>query len=205
VKPSRRHFKNLTDCEKTGWKYSITCANIPDTEIAGVPGGHPPVHRDPAPRVRRRRARPRSHRQVMGLRNLPSKAWQVNSGWVIAANIAADLAAWTRLLSDADLREAARIRSATGSGTSPPRCPRPAADPEDQPRLAVKGGLLDLLAAALRPERARLSSTDHPSDTRGRPPRRGRNRCAPGPPCPPRTPSPRGNGHEAKNGYRHNQ
>jgi hypothetical protein len=28
VKPSRRHFKNLTDCEKTGWKYSITCANI---------------------------------------------------------------------------------------------------------------------------------------------------------------------------------
>ena len=34
----------------------------------------------------------------MGLRNLPSKTWQVNAGWVIAANIAADLAAWTRLL-----------------------------------------------------------------------------------------------------------
>ena len=45
----------------------------------------------------------------MGLRNLPSKTWQVNSGWVIAANIAADLAAWTRLLGlhdDPDLREA---------------------------------------------------------------------------------------------------
>jgi hypothetical protein len=47
--------------------------------------------------------------KAMGLRNLPSKAWQVNCGWVIAANIAADLAAWTRLLGhgdDADLRDA---------------------------------------------------------------------------------------------------
>ncbi len=47
--------------------------------------------------------------KAMGLRNLPSKSWQVNCGWVIAANIAADLTAWTRLLglrdSD-DLREA---------------------------------------------------------------------------------------------------
>ena len=41
----------------------------------------------------------------MGLRNLPSKSWQVNRGWVIAA----DLAAWTRLLGfgdDEDLRDA---------------------------------------------------------------------------------------------------
>ena len=45
----------------------------------------------------------------MGLRNLPSKTWQVNCGWVIAANIAADLAAWTRLLGhhdDPELRDA---------------------------------------------------------------------------------------------------
>jgi len=34
----------------------------------------------------------------MGLRNLPSKAWQASRGWVIAANIAAGLTAWTRLL-----------------------------------------------------------------------------------------------------------
>jgi hypothetical protein len=34
----------------------------------------------------------------MGLRNLPSKAWTVNRGWILACNIAADLAAWTRLL-----------------------------------------------------------------------------------------------------------
>jgi hypothetical protein len=48
--------------------------------------------------------------KAMGLRNLLSKSWQVNCGWVIiAANIAADLTAWTRLLGfgdDPDLREA---------------------------------------------------------------------------------------------------
>jgi hypothetical protein len=45
----------------------------------------------------------------MGLRNQPSKSWQVNRGWVITANIAADLAAWIRLLGfhdDRDLRQA---------------------------------------------------------------------------------------------------
>jgi Transposase DDE domain group 1 len=111
VKPSRRHLRNLTDWEKkTGWKYSITCTNIPDAGIAGVPGSHHPqyidvLHREHAvvetAGVRTAKA--------MGLRNLPSKSWQVNQGWVIAANIAADLAAWTRLLGlcdDADLREA---------------------------------------------------------------------------------------------------
>ena len=111
VKPSRRHLKNLTDYEKkTDWKYSITCTNIPDAGIAGVPGSHhlqyiDTVHRDHATvetaGVRTAKA--------MGLRNLPSKTWQVNKGWVIAANIAADLAAWTRLLGlhdDDDLRDA---------------------------------------------------------------------------------------------------
>ena len=100
VKPSRRHLRNLTDYEKkTGWKYSITCTNIPGTGIPGVPGSHHPqyidvVHREHAVvetgGVRTAKA--------MGLRNLPSKAWQVNCGWVIAANIAADLTAWNRLL-----------------------------------------------------------------------------------------------------------
>src|SRR5689334_726927 len=111
VKPSRRHLRNLTDYEKkTGWKYSITCTNIPGTGISGVPGSHHPqyidtVHREHAvvetSGVRTAKA--------MGLRNLPSKTWQVNCGWVIAANIAADLAAWTRLLGfrdHPDLREA---------------------------------------------------------------------------------------------------
>jgi len=112
VKPSRRHLKNLTACEKqAGWKYSITCTNIPHTGMDGVPGSQHPqyidvTHRDHATvetdGVRTAKA--------MGLRNLPSKTWQVNCGWVIAANIAADLAAWTRLLGlcdDAGLRDAA--------------------------------------------------------------------------------------------------
>jgi hypothetical protein len=111
VKPSRRHLRNLTGYEKkTGWKYSITCTNIPDAGIGGVPGSHHPqyidtVHREHAAvetaGVRTAKA--------MGLRNLPSKTWQVNRGWVITANIAADLAAWTRLLGhhdNPDLREA---------------------------------------------------------------------------------------------------
>jgi hypothetical protein len=112
VKPSRRHLRNLTDYEKkTGWKYSITCTNIPDAGIGGVPGSHHAQFIDVAHRehavvetggVRTAKA--------MGLRNLPSKTWQVNAGWVLAANIAADLTAWNRLLGccdDAELREAA--------------------------------------------------------------------------------------------------
>ncbi|HUY47141.1 MAG TPA: hypothetical protein VMV92_15635 [Streptosporangiaceae bacterium] len=126
VKPSRRQVKNLTDYEKrTGWRYSITCTNIPVTGIGNVPGSHHPqyidvVHREHAVvetgGVRTAKA--------MGLRNLPSKAWQVNRGWVIAANIAADLTAWIRLLGfhdSEDLGEAEpdTLRP-TGSGTSPP-------------------------------------------------------------------------------------
>jgi hypothetical protein len=34
----------------------------------------------------------------MGLRQLPSIDWTVNRGWVLAANLACDLNAWTRLL-----------------------------------------------------------------------------------------------------------
>jgi hypothetical protein len=111
VKPSRRQMPNLTAYEKkTGWRYSITCTNIPDKGMPGVPGSHHPQFIDVAHRehavvetggVRTAKA--------MGLRNLPSKSWQVNAGWVIAANIAADLTAWTRLLGcrdDPDLREA---------------------------------------------------------------------------------------------------
>jgi hypothetical protein len=111
VKPSRRHLRNLTDYEKkTGWKYSITCTNIPDSGIAGVPGSHHPQYIDT---VHRQHAVVETSgvrtAKAMGLRNLPSKTWQVNAGWVITANIAAGLAAWTRLLGHCDdpgLREA---------------------------------------------------------------------------------------------------
>jgi Transposase DDE domain group 1 len=109
VRPSRRHLRNLTDYERqTGWKYSITCTNIPGSGLGGVPGSHHAqyidvLHRDHATvetaGVRTAKA--------MGLRNLPSKTWQVNAGWVLAANIAADLAAWTRLLGHCDDAELA--------------------------------------------------------------------------------------------------
>jgi len=97
TKPSRRQAKNLTALEKrTGWRYAIVATNI--TRIWGIPGSHQPqwldaLHRAHAgveDRVRTNKA--------MGLRKLPSKAWTVNQGWVLACNIAADLDAWTRLL-----------------------------------------------------------------------------------------------------------
>ncbi len=99
TKPSRRQAGNLTAFEKaTGWRYSVIVTNIPDTGIPDAAGSHHPqfidvLHREHAvveDRVRTQKA--------MGLRNLPSKCWQVNRGWVLAACIAADLAAWCRLL-----------------------------------------------------------------------------------------------------------
>jgi DDE family transposase len=99
TRPSRRQMSNLTAFEKaTGWRYSIIVTNMPATGITDVPGSHHPqfidvLHREHAvveDQVRVNKA--------MGLRNLPSKTWVVNCGWVLAANIAADLAAWCRLL-----------------------------------------------------------------------------------------------------------
>jgi len=99
TKPSRRQASNLTAFERaTGWRYSIIVTNIADTGIRDVPGSHHAQFID---------VRHRQHAVVedgvragktMGLRNLPSKTWLVNCGWVLAANIAADLAAWCRLL-----------------------------------------------------------------------------------------------------------
>jgi hypothetical protein len=100
TRPSRRQAKNLTAFERaTGWRYSIICTNIPAAGgIPGVPGSHHAqfidvLHRQHAVVEDGVRAA-----KSMGLRNLPSKTWVVNCGWVLAANIAADLAAWTRLL-----------------------------------------------------------------------------------------------------------
>ena len=36
--------------------------------------------------------------KAMGLHNLPAKSWTSNRGWMLAANVAADLDAWLRLL-----------------------------------------------------------------------------------------------------------
>jgi Transposase DDE domain group 1 len=100
TRPSRRQAKNLTAFERaTGWRYSIICTNIPAAGgIPGVPGSHHAqfidvLHRQHAVVEDGVRAA-----KSMGLRNLPSKSWLVNCGWVLAANLAADLAAWCRLL-----------------------------------------------------------------------------------------------------------
>jgi len=99
TKPSRRQIKNLTAFERaTGWRYSIIVTSIPDAGIPGVPGSQHAqftgvLHREHAiveDGVRTAKA--------MGLRNLPSKTWIVNCGWVLAANVAADLSAWCRML-----------------------------------------------------------------------------------------------------------
>ncbi|MEO3807352.1 transposase [Nonomuraea sp. B1E8] len=114
VKPSARDARQLTDLEKTtGWKYAIIATNLGPRGLRGVPGSHhvrfiDAVHRDHAEvedRVRTNKA--------MGLRNLPSKTWNVNVGWVLAANLAADLDAWTRLLGLHDDAELARAEPQT--------------------------------------------------------------------------------------------
>jgi hypothetical protein len=97
TKPAARHKAKLTALEQaTGWRYAIVATNI--TRMWGIGGSHHPqwidaLHRSHATvedRVRTNKA--------MGLRNLPSKSWTVNRGWVLAANLAADISAWTRLL-----------------------------------------------------------------------------------------------------------
>ena len=170
TKSSRRQARNLTAFERaTGWRYSIIVTNIPATGIPGVPGSHHPqftdvLHRQHAvveDQVRTNKA--------MGLYNLPSKTWAVNRGWVLAANIAADLAAWCRLLGlydCEDLKDAepGTLRRAAAEPARPAGPPRPRPGAEDQPHLALERGLPGLLAPAVRPARTRLTSHPCPCD-----------------------------------------
>jgi len=99
VRPSRRQVKNMTDFERaTGWVYSVQATNIGHTGIERGAGtgtvqfldvlhrGHAVVE----DRVRQAKA--------CGLHLLPSQSWAVNEGWMLAANLAADLDTWLRLL-----------------------------------------------------------------------------------------------------------
>lgn len=106
VKPSGRQLKKLTPFEiKTGWRYSITATNI--RKMTRIRGSHQPqwldaVHRAHAvveDRVRCDKA--------MGLNNLPSQSWEVNRGWMLAANLAHDLDAWVKLLALHDVDDLA--------------------------------------------------------------------------------------------------
>lgn len=113
VRPTERD-KNLTDLEKrTGWRYAITATNIPTRGMARVPGSGQAQWIDA---VQRQHAvvqdRVRTNK-TFGLHNLPSKLAIVNTGWIAAANIAADLDAWLRLLGLYDQPDLARAEPAT--------------------------------------------------------------------------------------------
>ena len=77
-----------------------------------------------------------------------------NGGWVLAANIVADLSAWCRmpgLYDHDDFKNAERDTLQQTLAPARPACaPRLQARPGDQPDLAVDGRLPGLLAAAMR-------------------------------------------------------
>jgi hypothetical protein len=100
TRPSRRQARNLTAFERaTGWRYSIIVTNIPAAGgIGGVPGSHHAQFIDVLHRQHAVVEDGVRTAKSMGLRNLPSKTWVVNCGWVLAASLAADLAAWCRLI-----------------------------------------------------------------------------------------------------------
>jgi len=91
---------------------------------------------------------------------------------VLAANIAADLAAWCQLLGlyDCDgLKDAEpdTLRYRLSRPARPARPARPQAHPQDQRHLAMEGRVHHLLAAAMRPARTQLTSTNHPGERKG--------------------------------------
>ena len=172
TRPSRGQARNLTAFERaTGWRCSIIVTNIPAARgIPGVPDSHRPVHRCTAPPARRRGER-RAHREMDGPPELPSKTWVVNCGSVLAANIAAGLPAWCRLLGlydcdDLNDAEPDTLRPAA-EPARPARPPRPRPGTEDQPHLAMEGGVPDLLAAAVRPARTCLTRDPRPRNRKG--------------------------------------
>ena len=94
---SARHVKKLTPFElATGWRYQIIATNI--GRMHGIAGSHHPQWLDVLHRAHAGvEDRVRTNKN-MGLAKLPSSAWTVNCGWILAANLAADIDAWTRLL-----------------------------------------------------------------------------------------------------------
>jgi hypothetical protein len=93
VKASRRDAKKLTGFERmTGWRHQIVATNIPAHHgLSAVPGSGQEwlldcLYRDHAEVEDRVKTIKR-----IGLGLLPSKSWQVNAAWMLAATIAADL------------------------------------------------------------------------------------------------------------------
>ncbi|MFD5514017.1 transposase [Streptomyces sp. NPDC127051] len=97
VKPSGRHARDLTAFEKkTGWKYSITAANI--AKMTRIPGSHQVQWLDAVARQHAVVEDQVRTDKALGLRNLPSKPYAVNESWMLTAGLAAGLDAWLRLL-----------------------------------------------------------------------------------------------------------
>jgi hypothetical protein len=135
TKPSRRQAGNLTAFERaTGWRYSIIVTNIPAAGgVPGVPGSH---HASSSTSCT---ASTPSSRTGCAPRNrwacaISPKTWLVNCGWVLAANLAADLLNGTKvcvLAVRARHPPGTRPRShpAPGPGVGGPAGPEPAHGP----------------------------------------------------------------------------
>ncbi|MEU1601135.1 transposase [Streptomyces sp. NPDC005708] len=169
VKPSRRDAKKLTAFEKrTGWRYQIIATNIPAHHgLSGVPASGQmwfvdALYRDHAEVEDRVKAIKR-----VGLALLPSKSWQLNAAWILAAALAADLDAWMRLLlllhDEPELAmPAAAPSTSTAPGPGRPRSPPPGSAPPNS----------------------------RPPPDGWSPPRRGPGRRRPAPPSGPWNPTP---------------
>jgi hypothetical protein len=195
VKPSRRHLHNLTDYEKkAGWKYSITCTNIPDDGIGGVPGSHHPqyidvLHREHATvetaGVRTAKA--------MGLRNLQDLAGQRRLG------PRREHRRRPRRLDPAPRPQRRRGTRERRPGHAPlpdraparqARPPRTPAGTRNQRRLALGTRVPRLLAAAPRIASTRLTTTNSPYDKKEDHPGAVGAGAHPGTPGAPRTTRP---------------
>ena len=128
VKPSRRHLRNLTGYEKkTGWKYSITCTNIPDGGIGGVPGSHHPqyidvVHREHAV-VETGGVRTAKTMGCGTCHRRPGRSIQAGSSPRTSPPTWPPGPASSATATTLTCAKQTRTRSATGSGTSPPGWP----------------------------------------------------------------------------------
>ncbi|MFD5463055.1 hypothetical protein ACFWIQ_09545 [Kitasatospora sp. NPDC127059] len=130
VRPAGRHRKKLTTFElKTGWKYSVIATNI--RHMWGIPGSHQPQWLDAVAREHAVVEDGVRADKAMGLRNLPSKSWEVNRGWMLAANLGHDLDCWSGCwpcTTGPTWNGPSRTRCATGSTICPPVSrPMPAA------------------------------------------------------------------------------
>ena len=158
--------------KKTGWRYSIACRTSPAAEsaasraaatpststssTASTPSWRPAASAPPRPWAcgTCRRNPGRSTAAGSSPRTSPP-TWPPGP----ASSAARRRGPAGRRPGHAPLPDLAHPR--------PARPPRPPARPQDQPRLAVEGDIPHLLAAAMRPARTRLTSTDHPGGTKG--------------------------------------